>query len=182
MYITRQRGKLLEKIRIAEILRPQGIRGELKIKADAGSADIIKSVDSVYLNGEKTPRTIKGIRVSGKYAYIYLEGVITRNDAEIVRGGGLYVPKKSIIPDAGSDVYLIEDMVGCVIVTQSGEVIGKVEDILQYGSADVITFRQENGKIAMFPFLQRVVLNVDIGQKTITADSQKLSEVLVQDD
>lgn len=74
-----------ERLVIAEVLKPQGIRGELKIKTYTDLPEDVKAFGTVYIEG--VPYKILSFRVgSDGFAYLGLRGVPDRNAAEFLRG------------------------------------------------------------------------------------------------
>ena len=70
---------------IGEVLKPQGIRGELKVKTFTDFPENVKAFGTVYI--EDTPYKILSFRVgTDGAAYIGLRGVPDRNAAELLRG------------------------------------------------------------------------------------------------
>ncbi|MBQ4269737.1 MAG: 16S rRNA processing protein RimM, partial [Clostridia bacterium] len=75
----------MERLVIAEVLKPQGIRGELKVKTFTDSPEDVKAFKTVYIDGN--PYKILTFRADGKgAAYLGLRGIPDRNAAELFRG------------------------------------------------------------------------------------------------
>jgi len=165
----------MEKIIVGEILKPQGIKGELKVQALCDIEQFLHFKE-IYLQGNNIPVTITNCCVRGGYVYLKLPNVIDRNTAENMRGFAISVPKSDLVVEDGS--YLIEDLIGCEVWTDQGENIGRVEDVNQYGSADIIEIFGKFGKW-QFPFLVDVIISVDINQKKIVVNKKKFDEVKV---
>ena len=77
-------------IKIGEIVRPQGIRGEVKLRAMCSDEGYYAQLESVYLarGGEYVPRRVIKGRCNAGFAVLLLEGVADRNAAEELRGCG----------------------------------------------------------------------------------------------
>ena len=85
--------------------------------------------------------------------------------------------------DLDEGEYFIADLLGCEVITEMGEVLGVIFDISQdSGSVDVISARTEDGKEFRFPFLNRIVDNVNVAEKHFTVIKRLLDEVCVYDD
>ena len=70
----------MERLIIGEVLKPQGIRGELKIKTYTDTPEDVKSFGTVYIDG--TAYKILSFRADGKgAAYLGLRGIPDRNAA-----------------------------------------------------------------------------------------------------
>lgn len=171
-----------EYLMIGEVLKPQGIHGECKIRPYSADPDRFLKWKTLYLekNHEYIPLRVKPGRVHDGFAYITPEGFTTPEDAEKIRGEKLYISRKDAdLPGDGGD--LIADLIGCEAVTPDGTVIGTLTDVLQYGTVDTWVFKTGKGTM-MVPALLAVFPAVDTEAGRITADPEKLSEVAVFED
>ncbi len=165
----------MEFITVGEILKAQGIKGEIKIKPLTDSIDRFNKLKAVYIGG--VPYKIRSKRVNGRFVYLGLFGVDDRNAAEALAGKNLDIDDVNAIqPEEGA--YFIKDIIGCE-VRREGKLLGKITDVLQYGAADV--FKIEGEKNVLFPFLNRVIDLIDVKNKEITVNSY-FDEVAVYED
>ncbi|MBQ9781803.1 MAG: 16S rRNA processing protein RimM, partial [Clostridia bacterium] len=79
----------MEKILIGTVLKPHGIKGELKIKYFADSFASIKNCKVVFIDG-KEYKVTKLKLDSGDFAFLGLDGVIDRNMSELFRNKEVY--------------------------------------------------------------------------------------------
>ncbi len=160
---------------VGEIIRPQGLHGELKIKPLTDSPDRFFDLKRIRLNGAM--RALHCLRVQEGFAYVRLEGVYSRDAADALRGTLLYVPREEAVP-LPEDAAYICDLIGCAAVDTEGVSHGVLADVLQPGGVDVYVFRGERGEL-MVPALKRTVLSVDVNAKHILLDAQGLRETAV---
>lgn len=170
-------GFLSMKIEIGKVLKAQGIKGELKVACFVDDASMLKTVKQVYI-GTKT-YAVSHIRCDGTFCYMLLVGVDDRNAAETLRNWTIYAEKENV--DLPKNRYFIDDLIGCKITTSDGVTVGKVTDILQYGAADVFVCNGDKGEVS-FPFLNDLVLSVNIDSKLILVDAKRFGEVAVYED
>lgn len=80
---------------IGEVLRPQGVRGEMKVRPYAADPDMFLEWTTLYLQqGESyLPRKAHCSRVHDGFAYLTLEGVTDRDGAEALRGTQLWIDR-----------------------------------------------------------------------------------------
>ena len=78
-----------EYLQIGEIVKPQGIRGEVKLRAMTSDMDRYARLETVYLKegGKYVPHKVRKGRSYDGFAFLQLEGVNDRNQAELLRGG-----------------------------------------------------------------------------------------------
>ena len=160
---------------IGEVLKPQGIRGELKVKAFTDSPADIKEFKTVYMDGE--PYKILSFRVDGNGAvYLGLRGIPDRNAAELYRGTKIE-GERDDAPALEEGQYYILDILGLSCVTQDGDVLGTVKNIVNL-SSDVYTI-EKNGKEILFPAVNGVIVQVDIAGGKIVVDKEKFAQLAV---
>ena len=167
---------------VGEILKPQGVRGEAKIKPYAANPDDFKRWKVLYLKDGETYRSVASrcSRVHDGFAYITLEGCTSPDDVERLRGREVYVDRAHASPLEEGEVY-ISDLIGCEAVTPEGESIGTLVDVLQYGHVDTYVFKTRKGNM-MAPALKAVFVETDVENKKITVDRERLEEVAVFED
>lgn len=159
---------------IATILKPQGIRGELKVKVYLDSADDLKNITQVYISDEKY--TVLNVRAAGEYAYIALKGVADRNAAELLRGKEIEALREDC-PPLPDGRYYIGDLEGCRVVTASGEEIGSVISVVP-ARTDIFNLSTPKGEVS-FAAADGVILDVDLKNRIITVDKKRYKEVSV---
>ena len=173
---------LAEYLLIGEILRPQGVKGEAKVRPYAANPGDYMRWKTLYLkDGEGyAPIGARCSRVHDGFAYITLEGCGSPEDVEKLRGRELYVARKDTAPMEEGEV-LIADLVGCKAVDDAGEEIGTLTDVLQHGPVDVYVFKTPKGSL-MAPALQAVFPAVDVQARRIDVVRERLEEVCVRED
>jgi 16S rRNA processing protein RimM len=65
------------------------------------------------------------------------------------------------------DQYYYHEIIGCSVVTEDGETLGTVTDILTPGANDVWVVTRPEGKPVLLPVIDDVVLKVDVAAKQI---------------
>lgn len=161
-------------ITIAKIVKPQGIRGELKVTCMTDSPEDLKAFDRVYVGGNLY-KLLKVRPGGGECAFITLSGIADRNAAELMRDKLLEVTR-SDMPTLPEGKYYIVDIIGCACVSDGGEALGKVLSVTP-ARTDVYEVEKENGKSFTFPAAEGVILDVDLESKVITLCGQRLKEV-----
>lgn len=166
-------------ITVGQILKPQGIKGEVKVNPLTDSAERFKKLRTVYI--ENRPYKITAVRVTGGYAYIKFDGVSDRNAAELLRNKMLEIDRVNSVT-LNKYEFLIADMINARVISSKGELIGTVKSIDNYGAADVYTVISSDGKTVTFPFLKRLIMSFNEETKTLTLDENALSEVAMYED
>ena len=165
---------------IGTVLKPQGVKGECKIRSWAADISLFETWTVLYM---KTPDGYRPVplrvsRINDGFVYAHLDGSANADDAERFRGADLYVDRDHAAP-AEEGATLIADLIGCVARDENGEELGVLTDVLQYGTVDTWVFKTAAGTL-MAPALLSVFPAVDPGSKTILVAREKLEEVAVR--
>jgi 16S rRNA processing protein RimM len=168
-------------IEIAKVLKPQGIKGEVKVQLFSDNFDDFCGRGYAYLkDGGSYKRIAFGdIRTEPPFVYLHIDGINSRNDAESLQGAVLYIDKAELSGTQEGEYYVF-DLIGLKVKDSSGNELGIIKNVLQHGAADIYEVKGE--KNFMFPALKRVIKNVDLSGDTMVVDENALSEVAVYDD
>lgn len=172
-----------EYLQIGEIVKPQGIRGEVKLRAMTGDMTRYARLETVYLlqDGAYVPRRVVRGRAYDGFAFLQLEGVADRNQAEELRGRAVYVDRAHAI-ELGEDENFVCELIGLEAVNTCGERVGRLRDVLKPNTVcDVYAFDTPRGEM-MMPALKRVVKRVDVEAGVMVLDEDALAEVAVWED
>ena len=156
-----------EYLMIGEVLKPQGVRGEVKVKPYAADLEAFHDWKTLYLLDGTVYQPIKAScsRVHDGFAYVTLGECKTMDDAEKLRGQKLYIDRAHALSLAEDEVYI-------------SDLIGKLTDVLQHGAVDVYVFQSDKGEW-MAPALKAVFPAVDVQNRIIRVVREKLDEVAV---
>jgi len=167
---------------VGEVLKPQGVRGEAKLKAFCGVPECFLKWKTLYrcVNGAYVPIAARCSRVNDGFAYVTLEGCATPEDVDRLRGEQLYIDRAHAGKLMKGETY-IADLIGCEAFDADGVSVGVLKDVLQYGSVDTWVFKCGR-RTMMAPALLRVFTDVDTENGRITVDRDALNEVAVFED
>lgn len=164
---------------IGQVLKPQGVRGEVKVKPMTDDPRRFLALERVFLREGDiyTSRSVRCTRVHDGFAYLEFGGIVDREGAETLRDALLYVDREHAV-SLPEDADFIADLVGCEAFDTRGERIGTLIDVLQPGANDVYVLDTPHGEM-LIPALKRVVLSVDVASRRIIVDERTLEEVAV---
>lgn len=164
-----------ERLVIGEVLKPQGIRGEIKVNPYLDDASDIKKFRTVYIDGKEYK--VLSARAGGGFAYLALSGIADRNGAELLRGKELEgLRSEAPAPDEGR--YFIVDLIGCAVVTESGKRLGEITEVIP-AHTDIFVMKEGETEY-MFPAAEGVVIDVDIEGGVLTVDAKRFNEVAIE--
>ncbi len=165
----------MDRLLIGEVLKPQGIRGELKVKTFTDEPEDVKKFGTVYI--DNVAYKILSFRVGPDgAAYMGLRGIPDRNAAELFRGKKLEGDRTDA-PELEEGRFYIVDVIGLSCETQDGEFLGTVTDIVNLAS-DVYTI-EKAGKKILFPVVKGVIKDIDLVNKKVIVDKAVFDEIAV---
>ncbi|MBR2923643.1 MAG: 16S rRNA processing protein RimM [Clostridia bacterium] len=166
-----------EHLLIGEITKPQGIRGEVKVRHYTDDPDRFYDLEAVLVPDGKGWREIavENARVNGDDVFLMLEGVADRNEAEKLRGLKLYVDRAHARELAEDEVFIV-DIIGLPAFDTKGNPIGTLTEVLTPGGVDVFVFKTPKGTL-MTPGLKDVLQEVNVDEGRIVLNEVRLAEV-----
>ena len=167
---------------IGEITKPQGVRGELKLRPITCDPERFRGLtEAFFKRGEAyEPVKLKVNRLAEDAVFLNIEGVTDRNQAERLRGELLYIDRAHAV-ELDADTEFICDLIGLTGVDDSGRNLGTLKDVMQPGGNDVYVFQGPLGEV-LVPALKSVVLGVDHEKEIMTLSRARLDEVAVFDE
>ena len=162
--------KEAQRICVAQIGAPHGVRGEVRIKSF--TADPMALANYGALTSEDGARTfeIEALRPAKEVVIARLAGVADREATEALRNLRLYVPRDRL-PAADADEFYYADLIGLAAVDADGTAIGTVAALHNFGGGDLIEITSETGgPSVLLPFTKAVVPEVDIAGGRVVVD------------
>lgn len=131
---------------LAVIIGAHGVTGEVRLKLFTDSLDNLKQ-HKQYNGGALTLKSVKPHKMG---AIARIAEITDRNTAEAARGTELTVPR-SALPALDEDEFYHIDIIGLRCVSDTGEELGKIFAIYEFGAGDVIEIERASGKKFMVP-------------------------------
>jgi 16S rRNA processing protein RimM len=172
-----------EYLLIGEITRPQGVRGEMRVKPYTDDPMRFEELERAFIKRGDIyePREVKFVRLATEdVVIIRMEGVGDANAAERLRGEKLYVDRAHAV-ELPEDADFIVDLIGCRVVDDEGAEYGKITDVMQPGGNDVYVIEGPMGEV-LVPALKSVVLSVDTEEGLMRLAAARVREVAVFED
>lgn len=156
-------------VEIGKIVNTQGVRGEVRVIPTTDEPGIFERLDAVdvNLNGKRLSYGIEGARPHKQFILVKFKGIDTKNLADTLRGG-LITIDRSLATQPGQDEYFIGDLYGVKVVTEDGEELGELHEVIFTGANDVYVVRAEGKQDLLLPAIKQCILNVDVIGKIMT--------------
>ena len=151
---------------IGRITRPHSISGEVKVQMEEGFETVFDdALPRVYLNNSDKPLRVLSMRPHQGALLLRLEGVVTRNDSEAIRGALLSIDPVDL-PKLDGDEYYAHDLIGFNVTRENGEVLGELTEVLATGSNDVYVIAREKGEL-LLPVIDSCIKAIDRDARVI---------------
>ncbi len=110
---------------------------------------------------------VKDWREEARFTVVLLEGITQREEAEGLKGGIFLVDEESLPPLNEGEYYWFQ-LVGMKVVSESGETVGRVKEIMETGGHDVYVVERPSGEEVMIPSVRQFVVEIDHDLRRIT--------------
>jgi len=159
---------------LGEVLRPHGIRGELRIRLLTDYPERIGDLETVYLadNPEPAkpkPYKVQGMRMNGIYGLLKLHQIDDRDQADRLRGLYVLVDMEHAVPLEEGEFYLYQ-LLGLKVETSAGEALGTLVEVLETGANDVYIVDSPRYGEILIPVTDETILKTDIDAGVVIVD------------
>jgi len=149
-------------ILIGQIVTAFGVRGQVKMKAMTAQIDHLRRrIRTLYLGPKLQEYALKGlIEHKPGLLILTLANVTTREQAEELRGQDVAILESQAAPLEEGE-YFIHQLYGLMVVTNQGEEIGKVREVLETGANEVLVVTRPGKPDGLIPMIHDVVQELD---------------------
>lgn len=156
-------------LQVGVITQTHGIKGEVKVFPTTDDAQRFKKLKKVTLDNGKERRELEitSVKFFKNLVILKFKGIDDINDVEKYKKASLFVTREDAVP-LGENEYFIADLIGLKVVSDEGEELGALDDVLQTGANDVYVVKNDKGEEILVPAIKDCVKNVDIEGGEIT--------------
>ena len=145
-----------------------GVKGWVKIHSWTRPLEAILDYQPWLLGEEQKPVKYITGRKQGKGLAVLLPETNDREQARLLVGQSISVQRDQM-PETAPDEYYWSDLEGLEVHTLSGEILGRVEELMETGANDVLVIRGQRQHLV--PFIQgEFVKSVDLDAGRIDVD------------
>ncbi|WP_242219522.1 ribosome maturation factor RimM [Bacillus cereus group sp. BfR-BA-01380] len=157
---------------VGKIVNTHGVRGEVRVISRTDfPEERYKVGNTLYIWQEKAtePLAVKitSHRQHKSFDLLTFEGYNNVNEVEQLKGSLVKVPEDQL-GELAEGEYYYHEIIGCTVVTEDGETIGTIKEVLSPGANDVWVIKQPKGQDVLIPYIEEVVLQVNINEKLVT--------------
>ena len=156
----------MELVAVGRVVRPHGVRGELVLQPLTAFSERLREADVVYLGEAAEPHPLAEVRLHRGRLLIRLADCGDRETADAHREQLVQIQVEATAPLRAGQYYY-HQLIGLLAVTDDGENLGEVVEILETGSNDVYVVKGPQGQI-LLPALRSVITSVDLDAHRMT--------------
>lgn len=154
------------RIEIGGIARAHGIKGEVIVHTHDPESEILGEVSEIYVGGT-VHKVLEARGTPHRGWIVLLEGIETRNAAELLKGKPVEIEREALGLDDGD--VLLDDLIGCKVVLPSGAPWGEIAAIEMGVAQDLLVIH--DGQVErMLPLVDEFVTNIDVAAGVVTVD------------
>ncbi|HJC47417.1 MAG TPA: ribosome maturation factor RimM [Candidatus Lachnoclostridium pullistercoris] len=156
-------------LRVGVISSTHGVRGEVKVFPTTDDPARFEDLKTVFLDTgrEKLELEITGVKFFKNMVILKFKGYDNINDIEKYRGKDLWITREQAVP-LGEDENFVGDLIGLQVVTDEGETLGTMKDVMFTGANDVYVVEREDKKELLLPAIKDCILDVDLENGVMT--------------
>ncbi|MBQ9902467.1 MAG: 16S rRNA processing protein RimM [Clostridia bacterium] len=142
-----------------KITGTHGLKGEVRVQPWADSPDFLAEFDELYLDKGEKKIDITSSRVHKNMLIMKIKGIDTIEQADTLRNKVLYMNRDDVELEEGA--YFIQDLIGLdVIDNDTGERLGRLEDVSETGANDVYHVKTDDGRECLIPVIPDVIKDI----------------------
>ena len=146
-----------------------GLKGEVRLASFTADLTAIAGYGPLKTEDGREFEVL-ALRPNAKGLAARLSGVVTREAAEALKGLTLYVPRANLPCTEENDFYFT-DLIGLAAMRPSGERLGEITGVENYGAGDLLVVRLDDGaRVEFIPFTDSFVPHIDITARRAIID------------
>lgn len=167
--------KNIEQVQIGRFGGAHGLKGWVKVISFTDPMDRITEYLpwNVRRGKQELGLKIEQCKAQGKGLVALVEGVSDRNQAEAIVGVEIWIDRTRLRELEQGEFYW-HQLEGLEVVGQSGEVLGRVDYMMETGANDVLVVKPTSQSIddreRLIPYVDDAIKHVDLEQRRLIVD------------
>ena len=145
-----------------------GVKGELRITSYTDDPVALVGYRDLKGSDGAPALTLMAGRAHKNALVGRAKEVATREDAEALRGLGLYLARDAF-PAADEDEFYLADLIGLRVEGPDGVEIGRIKNVQNFGGGDLLEIAPLSGPSWWLPFTKEAVPAVRIADGVVVA-------------
>ncbi|NNK66121.1 MAG: 16S rRNA processing protein RimM [Rhodobacteraceae bacterium] len=161
---------MTDKVCVGAVAGAFGVHGEVRLKSFCADPEAIADYGPLATeNGDRVFDVTLGQAIKNGYS-ARLSGVVTKEDADTLKGVRLYAPRDAL-PSLPDDEYYHADLIGLAVYDSGGVELGRIKAVMDHGAGDLLEIEGPGLKASvLLPFTQAAVPTVDLTAERVVID------------
>lgn len=149
--------------RVGVITSTHGVHGEVKVFPTTDDSGRFKKLKTVILDtgAGHMDLEVESVKFFKNMVILKFKGYDNIEAMEKYKGKDLLVSRENAVRLKENENF-IADLIGLPVVTDEGEQLGILKDIMQTGANDVYVVDNQKGREILLPSIRECILNVDL--------------------
>ncbi|MBL8633548.1 MAG: 16S rRNA processing protein RimM [Myxococcales bacterium] len=160
-------------LEIGSVCRPHGLRGELRVKLHDPGSDALDAIEHIWTEKDsEAPQMwrLKSFRGEANGFFVLtVDGISDRTAAEALTRQKLLAARDEL-PALESDEFYLVDLIGCEVQTVSGERVGIISEILNFGAQPQLSIARDERESALVPIVTNIFISYDSERRLVVVD------------
>ncbi len=161
----------MEKFIVGKVLKPRGLKGELKVQILTDFPERFKDRDAYWVGlttDTKTHLHVEFAQLHQGIVLIKFKGIDSLEDAELLREQFLFVDESDLtVPD--KDYYYDHQLIGFKVINTNDVQCGILKAVIHMPANDVYNVDYE-GRSVLIPATYEFVVKIDVENQVIYVD------------
>ncbi|MBP3617539.1 MAG: 16S rRNA processing protein RimM [Lachnospiraceae bacterium] len=156
-------------LRVGVITTTHGVRGEVKVFPTTDDANRFKKLKKAYLDLEREllPVTVEGVKFFKQMVIVKFKEINDMDKAALYRNKDILIDREDAMPLKENEFYIC-DLIGLKVVTDKGEELGTLCEVLQTGANDVFEVMLPNKETVLIPYIEDCVKEISLEEGKVT--------------
>ena len=152
---------------VGRIGRAHGVLGEATIEVQTDDPDIRFQIGNKLTLDDGKQLTIRSSRWHNQILLLAFDGIADRNQIEELRDQLISsdVDLDSLAPGE----YHFQQLIGCEVFQQNGELIGAVYEIVKLPGQDLLSVNRAGAQV-LIPMVKQIIIEIDVSAKKIVVN------------
>ena len=147
-------------VAVGRVIRAHGSDGTIRVQSYSDNPSRFQVGSSLTIAG-KTRAILEFRMLPGGYALLRLDGLESADAVRPLAGQWLVAPADTA-PDLPPGEYYHYQLVGLTVMTDQGEELGTLQEVLVTGSNDVYVVKSPSAEEVLLPAVSQVIKEVDL--------------------
>ncbi|HEY1926477.1 MAG TPA: ribosome maturation factor RimM [Caulobacteraceae bacterium] len=134
-----------------------GVRGEIRITPYTAEPAALLNYRDLRREDGSPALTLTGGRVAGDGLIARAQEVATREEAQALKGLGLFLPRSVFPAIEDEDEFYLADLIGLAAVAPDGTPLGRVKSVQNFGAGELLEIEPSGGATWYAPFTMATI-------------------------